>query len=97
MLRDRKRWAAVEGIVSITLLGTVAFTLLRVREFRRFDVLTNQYAVLGLIVLYALSCGAALSAIRFGRERGRLLGVFALVLHCLFVWHFFVPKTHPFR
>lgn len=96
MLWDRKRWAAAEGIISIALLFTVAYIFLRVREYRRFDILINQYAVLGLIILYAISCGAALSAIRFGRERGRLLGVLAVVLHFLFIWYFFAP-THPFR
>lgn len=73
-------WAAFEALVSFGLLAAFFRVIFSGYLRHGVPIRTIQLTIFGLIVLYAFSFGFALSACRYAKGFGRILGVVMLVM-----------------
>ncbi|MCC6488643.1 MAG: hypothetical protein IT364_14190, partial [Candidatus Hydrogenedentes bacterium] len=86
-------WAGFEAFVSLGLLAA-AFYMFSVWLSPESQLLRNRPYLFGIITLYGFSWGAALSAFRYGKGFGRILGAIMLFIHIYLVYSFQNVREH---
>ena len=91
--RKRECWATFEALVSFGLLAAAFYVLIVWLRPETHLLRIRVYAFV-IITLYGFSCGTALSAFRYGKGLGRMLGVIMLIIDFYLLSSFLNVRNH---